>query len=261
MATYKVEQTCPQCKCVRLIEEHNSRKAGFTGLCFKCSRPQKLTPPTICPKCKATIDKPGLTGLCRACWCGSKGGPKVEQVCPQCKESRIIERQATTKPHFTGLCFKCSRGLHFRTHMETDTRPHRIWKAMKNRCYNRAGQDYPYYGGRGITVCERWLKSYEHFREDMGYPPEGMSLDRIDTNGPYSPENCRWATHTEADEQYPAQRPDDVCGQDAEHHSVGERDWMSSANSHLPAISRMDGRANSDNSCQEKRQDRETVRT
>lgn len=84
------------------------------------------------------------------------------------------------------------------THGHTKTRHNKtiashtynVWSCMKSRCLRKANDNYEFYGGRGITVCDRW-KTFTNFLSDVGEIPEGMSLDRIDSNGHYEPENVR----------------------------------------------------------------------
>jgi len=83
-------------------------------------------------------------------------------------------------------------------HGDSGKPEHRAWKSMRGRCLNPRDKVFKHYGGRGITVCERWLNSYENFIADMGLKPSKKhSLHRIDNDGNYEPSNCKWATSLE----------------------------------------------------------------
>lgn len=71
-----------------------------------------------------------------------------------------------------------------------------IWAVMRGRCNNPENKSYKHYGGRGISVCERW-NDFKMFAKDMGDRPEGLSIDRINNDGDYEPSNCKWSTAVE----------------------------------------------------------------
>lgn len=84
-------------------------------------------------------------------------------------------------------------------HGDFGTKLYGVWAAIKRRCYNQNSRYYHEYGGRGITVCDRWKDDYSYFKEwSLAHDyKEGLSIDRVDTNGNYSPDNCRWVSMKE----------------------------------------------------------------
>lgn len=114
-----------------------------------------------------------------------------------------------------------SKVVHTRTHGMSKTRIYKTWGAMRERCENPHNKSFHRYGARGIFVCERWRR-FENFYADMGDCPPGLSIERIDNDGPYSPENCRWATKSE---QASNRRSNHIVEYQGRAMSV--RDWAS----------------------------------
>jgi hypothetical protein len=118
--------------------------------------------------------------ICK-CDCGS-----VKEISTANLRSNVIKSCGCYQKEMASIANK--------THGQSQrkTKEYYSWTGMRKRCNQKNCEDYKDYGGRGITVCERW-DSFENFLADMGKAPEGHSLDRIDVNKGYSPENCKWS--------------------------------------------------------------------
>lgn len=97
-----------------------------------------------------------------------------------------------------------------------------IWHHMMERCFNLKVKHFSRYGGRGITVCDRW-RTFENFLADMGQPPNGLTIERKNNNGNYEPGNCRWATYKEQARNTSRNRVETVRGVTAPLSELCER--------------------------------------
>lgn len=124
------------------------------------------------------------------------------------QRSGVLSYNLTSGKSTSCGCLTVERTVRALTkHQMCGSREYASWSAMKQRCLNPKHPDFHYYGGRGITVCERWM-DFNNFYSDMGPRPLQRTLDRKNTNGNYEPNNCRWATDVE---QQGNHRPIVVC--------------------------------------------------
>lgn len=179
------------CGCGKVQNVHFvSMKMGRSKRCYDCGRRKtskseemigiKIGKWTVLSVCGTSFKS--LKYLCR-CDCGEQAeihGPHLRnKKTTQCR-----------------LCSNREKAKKNISHGKSRSSTYKIWNQIHQRCKNPKATGYHRYGGRGISVCERW-HDFRNFLYDMGERPDGLDLDRINNDGNYEPSNCRWVTHRE----------------------------------------------------------------
>ena len=120
-----------------------------------------------------------------------------------CKCSCGNEKSVRREKLKNGTTISCGCARKERNHQHTKTKLYGRWNSMVMRCHNPNSVGYYKYGAKGIKVCDRW-RTFINFYEDMGDPPEGMTLERLDSNGDYCPENVVWADYVTQNNNRPS---------------------------------------------------------
>lgn len=151
---------------------------------------------------------------------GISKGRNAKWLCHCDCGSEVVVLSRSLKSGRTNSC-GCLKLDLLNQHGMSKSRLYREWRGIKVRCLNASDPHFPDYGGRGITICEEWVDSFENFRDwalTSGYH-DGLTIDRIDNNGPYSPDNCRWSTMKE---QQNNKRNNKLITFEGETHTVTE---------------------------------------